>query len=338
MARVSTVIAVSHSPFLFTSYEEWEPGRQQRLSRGRLDPKTPVDTVEENAAKEKRIKHAYGVLKQVLERAKPDVLLIFGDDQLEQFNFKNFPAMAVFTGPSYEGYKISRMIGLPTRPDRQVREKTPEHWTKVQSHPQFSRTLMRELVADGFDLAFSNDLVDMEEGMGHAFLRPSYYLDPEYRIPTVPFFVNCYFGPQPTARRCFELGRAVRAAIERMPLDLNVAVIGSGGLWHMPNYPMSWMDEDFDQHILAGIKKGDARATAAYFDSVVPPYDPADEHSLDLVSGGTGMVLGYGGGTGETRNWIVASAVADGKPGTVVDYVPVYASPLGAGFAYWENP
>src|SRR3989442_1541780 len=32
-----------------------------------------------------------------------------------------------------------------------------------------------------------------------------------------------------------------------------------------------------------------------------------------------------------------AAAVADGKPATIVDYVPVYASPIGAGFAYWPE-
>ena len=48
------------------------------------------------------------------------------------------------------------------------------------------------------------------------------------------------------------------------------------------------------------------------------------------------MYNGIGSGTGETRNWVVASAVVDGVPGTVVDYVPVYSSPCAMGFAYWE--
>ena len=59
--------------------------------------------------------------------------------------------------------------------------------------------------------------------------------------------------------------------------------------------------------------------------------------SVKLASGGTGMVLGWGGGTGEIRNWIAAAAVADGKPATIVDYVPIHASPIGAGFALWER-
>jgi len=48
------------------------------------------------------------------------------------------------------------------------------------------------------------------------------------------------------------------------------------------------------------------------------------------------MVLGMGSGSGEIRNWIAASAVVDGTPGTVVDYVDINASPVGAGFAYWN--
>ncbi len=338
MARISTVLAMSHSPFLFTPSDQWDTARATRLGKGGLSPQTPVDSAEVNAQKEQRIRAAFGELRAHLEAAKPDVLLIFGDDQLEQFNFRNFPALSLFTGTEYAGYKISRWIGLPVGEKRAEREKTPENWTTVKSHQPFAHALMRELIVDGFDLAFSNELPDAHEGMGHAFMRPAYYLNPDYSIPTVPFFVNCYYGPQPTAKRCYELGTAVRAAIERMPLDLNVAVIGSGGLWHLPIYPQSWLDEEFDKNILDGVRSGDARATAAYFDSVVVPYDPSDVKSVNLASGGTGMVLGWGGGTGETRNWIVASAIADGMPGTVVDYVPVYASPIGAAWAYWDFP
>ena len=337
VARIATVLCASHSPFLFSTPEEWDPGRLSRLSRGGMSPDEPVETIEEQFAKHARCVAAYAVLKAHLERVKPDVLLIFGDDQGEQFDFTNFPAFALYTGAEFSGYKISRYFGLPVGGQRAVRPKTPEHWVTVKSHPQLARGLMTGLIGRGFDIAFSNKLANEEEGMGHAFMRPSYYLVPGYDIPTIALSVNCYFGPQPTAQRCYELGRAVRAAIEALPQDLSVAVLGSGGLWHLPNYPKSWLDLEFDRNIVAGIRSGDARATAAYFDSVTPPYDPADEKSVALASGGTGMVLGYGGGTGETRNWIAAAAVADGKPGTIVDYVPIHASPIGAGFAYWES-
>ncbi|MGH7418634.1 MAG: hypothetical protein ACREKB_12755, partial [Candidatus Rokuibacteriota bacterium] len=54
--------------------------------------------------------------------------------------------------------------------------------------------------------------------------------------------------------------------------------------------------------------------------------------------GATGLpdAVGPRGGTRETCNWIAAAAVAEGRPATLVDYVPIYASPIGAGFAYWR--
>jgi hypothetical protein len=82
LARVCTVIATSHSPFLYAPSEEWEPGRKTRLARGGLSPDTKVDPVEENARKEARIHAAFSVLRERLAAAKPDVLLVFGDDQL----------------------------------------------------------------------------------------------------------------------------------------------------------------------------------------------------------------------------------------------------------------
>ena len=38
----------------------------------------------------------------------------------------------------------------------------------------------------------------------------------------------------------------------------------------------------------------------------------------------------------ETRNWIAAAVVVDGVPSTMIDYIPLYASPIGTGFAYWD--
>ncbi len=55
-----------------------------------------------------------------LAEARPDVLLIFGDDQLEQFDFGNLPAFCVFIGESISGYRISPYFGLPVGRDRPI--------------------------------------------------------------------------------------------------------------------------------------------------------------------------------------------------------------------------
>jgi hypothetical protein len=147
--------------------------------------------------------------------------------------------------------------------------------------------------------------------------------------------VNCFYAPQPSAARCVAAARAIAQAIEAWPEPLKVAVVGSGGLWHTPGAPDAYIDEEFDRTILEGLTRGDADRMAEYFDRWQPR--PALRHlkCYASFSGGTPMEGGIGSGSGETRNWIMAAAVA-GRPGVVVDYVPVYASPCGMAFAYWD--
>ena len=337
MSKVCSVICTSHSPYLFASPEEWVEAREIRSKNGGIAADVPVDTLAENQAKHARCMSALDVLRREVAHAKPDVIIILGDDQSEQFNFSNYPALEIFAGETFAGFKVSGKFGLPMpKRERADRPKTAEHWVTVPGHPMVAKYLITRLVEDGFDISFSLSLPRPEEGIGHAFTRPYVYLLPDYDIPTVPFFVNCYYGPQPTGRRCVALGHALRRAIEDMPGDLRVLVLASGGLWHTPMAPHSVLDAEFDQAMLHGLRLGDAKNMAAYFDARRPVIDPDNPQSLNLASGGTQMTLGLGGGTGETRNWIVAAAVADGLPGTVVDYVPVYASPVGLGFAYWK--
>jgi hypothetical protein len=334
MATICAVICASHSPFLYAPPEQWAAARIARDSADGFAPDLPLDSADENRTKHARCMRAFEVLRAQLFEANPDALIIFGDDQLEQFSFSNLPAFCVFVGESISGYRISQFFGLPVGLERPVRPKTPEHWVTLKGHPALARRLVTELIARRFDIAFSAS--GNGEGIGHAFTRPLEYLAPDSTIPVVPIYINCYYGPQPTGHRCYELGRAVREVIDAWPSDTRIAVIGSGGLWHTPMEPNAYIDQAFDRRILDALSVGDARAMAAIFDSRQPEVDPADAGQVERASGGTGMILGYGSGVGEIRNWIAATAVVEGIPGTVVDYVDINASPAGVGFAYWN--
>lgn len=48
----------------------------------------------------------------------------------------------------------------------------------------------------------------------------------------VPFEVNVLQYPLPTANRCYRLGQALRRAVESYEEDLDVVVVGTGGLSH----------------------------------------------------------------------------------------------------------
>ncbi len=332
MARITSVIACSHSPFLFQPLEWWDEVRKARP----VSAHTRADSAEENAQKRHRVDAAFARLHDVFQAAKPDVVVIFGDDQKEQFDFRNFPAFAVYVGEAYEGYKTVGYHGTPGGGGRVVKPKIPEHWARVATNSAFAKSLLVGLFDAGFDPAFMMGLPNEEEGMGHAFMRPlGKITDDRFDVPVVPVLVNCFYAPQPSGARCAAVARALRRSIEAWPEDIRVAVVGSGGLWHIPGAPDAYIDEDFDEAMLNGVRTGNADAMATYFDNWKPKPEHEGLACYKSFSGGTGMRGGLGSGTGESRNWIMAAAVAD-RPGTVIDYVPVYASPCGMGFAYWD--
>lgn len=333
MAEVSLVMACSHSPFLYTRPEQWNETRARRQLRADV----PFETVEECVAKFNRCMRAFDTLKERVQEAQPDVMVIFGDDQNELFHFDNFPAFAVYLGAEFEGHRTVVRGPGGERAERGA-ARDPSSWVKVKGHPDLAKQLMEGLIEREFDLAFSIENPEPDRGMGHAFMRPGHYITPEYHIPMVPFFVNAYFAPQPRAMRCVQLGRAVKEVIEQSPLDLKVAVLGSGGLWHTPGGKNAYLDEEFDQTILNSLQAGDAEGMAGFFDSQARPGEIGDGADARGLDGGTKMRGGVGGGTGEWRGWMAAAGVADalGLTGRVVDYVPVYASPCAMGFAYWE--
>lgn len=315
MATLVGVFNMSHSPFCYTPAAKWNEVRASRSLRADV----PMDDLAVNELKRARIEGAFATLRARLAAARPDVLVVFGDDQLECFDFRNFPSFAVYVGETFSGALSTAARSAP-----------------VPGHPGLAVAILTGLMRRGFDPAFSVESPKPERGLGHAFLRPAESLT-DFTTPIVPVFVNCYYAPQPTAMRCHQLGAAVRDVIAEYPRGLRVAVVGSGGLWHTPRAKDAWLDEAFDQAILRHMAAGDARAMAEYFDAYQAP---TGDHSQAVGAGGptTGMPRPGGpeGGTRETCNWIAATAVGEGTPLTLVDYVPIYASPIGAGFAYWS--
>ncbi|HEU0167586.1 MAG TPA: hypothetical protein VFS62_07400 [Chloroflexota bacterium] len=324
MAKLVGLFNTAHSPFCFNPPERWSDVRGAR----RLRSDVPVDDLEVCRAKSARIQQAFGTLRQKIAEARPDVLIVFGDDQLENFNFNNFPTFAVYVGPEFEGT-------LTTTANVVYDPKAERPRVKMQGKPELAVNILTGLMKRGFDPAFSMDMPNPERGIGHAVMRPTQAVT-DQNIPTIPVLLNCYYAPQVTAKRAAELGRAVRQVIDEYPEDLRVGVLGSGGLWHTPGAQDAWLNEDFDRKMLGHLADGDVRGMAETFDTYKVPEGDASQYIGERGRGTTGMPSPGGpqGGTRETCNWVAAAAVADGQPWTVVDYVPVYSSPVGAAFAY----
>ncbi len=332
MARVVGVFNTAHSPFLYMPPERWNEVRASRALREDV----PFDDLETNKEKAERVRQAFATLRQKMADLHADVVVIFGDDQYECFDFSNFPAFAVYVGEEFEGALSARDNALFRRQENGERREFPK--ARLKGHPQLGVSILTGVMKRGFDPAFCMDMPKPEHGVGHAFLRPAESIT-DLTTPVIPVLINCYYAPQPTAGRCYEFGRAVREAIEEHPADLRVAVVGSGGLWHTPGAKAAYLDEAFDRTILKHLEVGDARGMAAYFDSYSIPEDESSQDIRQRGRQATGMP-GFGGPQGGTReicNWIAAAGVAEGSRSTIVDYIPIYSSPIGAGFSYCDK-
>jgi protocatechuate 4,5-dioxygenase, beta chain len=59
----------------------------------------------------------------------------------------------------------------------------------------------------------------------------------EWPCPVIPLAVNVVQYPVPSGRRCFNLGRAIRKAIELYDEPLKVQIWGTGGMSHQLQGP-----------------------------------------------------------------------------------------------------
>jgi protocatechuate 4,5-dioxygenase beta chain len=103
---------------------------------------------------------------------------------------------------------------------------------------------------DEFDITLVNEMT-VDHGLtvplSLAFGRPS-----QWPCRVIPLCVNVIQYPQPTAARCFKLGKALRRAIDSYPGDARIAIFGTGGMSHQlqgeraglinAEYDKKWLD------------------------------------------------------------------------------------------------
>jgi hypothetical protein len=328
MAKIVGVFQTAHTPFCYRRPEDWNRARSGR----QLRPDVPLDDVESNRRKHARVQEGFAVLRRKLTDARPDVIVIFGDDQLECFDFSNYPAFSIYVGETFEG-----ALTKEDAPMGGITDSEPPKKVRLKGHPALGIALLTGMMKRGIDPAYSMDMPKPQDGIGHSILRPAQSLT-DLNTPIVPILINCYYAPQPTAARCYQVGRATREIIDEFPDGLRVAIIGSGGLWHTPLKPDAWLNEAFDEELLARMARGDIKGMATYFDEYRIPESDASQKIGVRGRTVTGMPAfgGPQGGTREICNWIAAAGVAEGITATIVDRVPIYASPIDAAFAYFN--
>lgn len=326
MANIVAVAGTSHSPVLVVKPEKMWTLRAEhdKVNTELYDTDGVIRPYEELVERagdrylaqlrpevwDRKFDQAQADIKRLAEdlvALELDAVVIIGDDQDELFSHQNLPSIAVYHGEEMtthhaiemglgpEIVEVQRLLGMDG-----------------QSYPadaKLGRHIIENLVDQGFDVS-SSDCTAPDTGFGHAFAWVAGRLLKGHSVPAVPILLNTYFKPnQPTPARCYDLGVALRTAVESAPGDARVGVVASGGLSHFV------VDADLDRTLLDAMSSHDAATLRGL---------PACR--MDS-------------GTSEIRNWITAAGAGGHLAAKWVDYLPAYRTPAGTGiglaFGLW---
>ena len=185
--------------------------------------------------------------RKELDNFEPDCVLIFGDDQYENFQEDIIPTFCLYM---FEELTVNpyRTSGH-SRTGENVWGIPAETEVVVRGHLPLATQLAGELIGRGFDIAWATK-PNHHPTLGHAFMRTLAYLDYDqqgFNYPIVPFHLNAYGSdvaarvdlfensktiapPAPSPSRCFALGAAVGEIIRNT--NLRVAIVGSSSWSH----------------------------------------------------------------------------------------------------------
>ena len=201
-------------------------------------------------------------IREALDDFQPDFVLIWGDDQYENFNEDIIPPFCVLAYDSIDAQPwVLKAPGMPGSAN--VWKEGDDFHFRLKGHREGGKLLTAGLITEGFDVCYSYRPLHMQ-GIGHAFLNSVAYLDYHRRgfpHPLVCFSINCYgrkvisfrggaakFGqtprpedldpPSPSPARCFDLGAATARVLRNSPY--RVALIASSSWSHAFLHDTAW--------------------------------------------------------------------------------------------------
>ena len=115
-----------------------------------------------------------------------------GDDQYENFREDIIPPFCVLAYNQMECKPFTNGDGSARR---NMWGEPAEMLFRYRGHPSAARSMISDLINQGFDLSYAYKPLHETGGLGHAFVNTLLYLDYDRRgfdYPVVPFLVNCY--------------------------------------------------------------------------------------------------------------------------------------------------
>jgi Catalytic LigB subunit of aromatic ring-opening dioxygenase len=220
-------------------------------------------------------------IRKELDVFNPDFVLIWGDDQYENFREDCVPAFSIL---AYDSVDIQPWKGYQR--GRNAWNEPEEKTFTVKGHRAGGKYLATALLKEGIDVAYAYK--PLHRSLGHAFSNSVLYLDYDrkgFPYPVVPFAVNAYGRwliaargapmrpseaaditggendldpPAPQPWRCFQVGGAIARALRASPW--RVAVIASSSWSHsflVRKHSLMFPDVEADKRYYEALKNGD---------------------------------------------------------------------------------
>lgn len=226
---------------------------------------------------------ALGKMREQLEAARPDALVVVAAEHFANFFMNNMPAYAIGMADHYEG---------PIEDEKWLRI---QRNSRIPGDADLSRRIISRVMQD-VDVAFAE-----EWKFDHGISVPLHFLTPRYDLKIIPANINCQGPPLTPLHRAWAFGQALRRACDAVPE--RIAVVATGGISHWPATPDSGkINEAWDREFLDRWSRNDRAALTSYTDA---------ETYRDGGQGGF-----------EIRTFIALAACAGGR-GDVQFYAPI---------------
>jgi protocatechuate 4,5-dioxygenase beta chain len=242
----------------------------------------------------------YEFSKRWIAAAKPDVVLLVYNDHASAFSLEIIPTFAIGCAerfaPADEGWG-------------------PRPVPVVEGHPEFAAHIAQSVIQQDFDLTIVNKM-DVDHGLTVP-LSLMFGTPAAWPCRVIPIAVNVVQYPPPSGNRCYQLGKAIRRAVDCYDPELNVQIWGTGGMSHQIQGPRAGLiNKEFDRRFLDQlISAPDALAAM-----------PHIEYIREAGAEGVELVM-----------WFIMRGALDAQVKTTHRFYHVPASSTAVGHLILEN-
>jgi protocatechuate 4,5-dioxygenase beta chain len=237
--------------------------------------------------------------KKWMKKEKPDVVIMVYNDHTNAFDFSIIPTFGLGCADEFpiadEGWG-ARPVPV------------------VKGYPEFAAHIAQSVILDEFDLTLINEMQ-----VDHGLTVPMTLLfdSPKaWPVRVIPLAVNVVQYPPPTGNRCWNLGKAIRKAVQSWDEDLDVVVFGTGGMSHQIQGPRAGIiNKKFDYGFLDNLTKNPKKLTKI-------------SHLEYMREGGAEAV--------ELVMWLIMRGALGGKVKELYRFHHVPASSTGVGHIILE--